>query len=68
MRTAQRAGGWRGVGFNVDDCQETYRTLSGKGVNFVQEPQVRPYGVEAVCRDNSGNWIVLIELSETNES
>ena len=28
---------------------------------FLQEPSDRPYGVEAVCRDNSGNWTVLVE-------
>jgi catechol 2,3-dioxygenase-like lactoylglutathione lyase family enzyme len=63
LRRAQRAGGWRGLGFNVDNCQQTYVDLIAKGVEFVQEPQRRPYGTEAVCRDNSGNWIVLIELS-----
>jgi predicted enzyme related to lactoylglutathione lyase len=63
LRAAQRAGGWRGLGFNVDDCQKTFSELSAKGVEFVQEPQARPYGTEAVCRDNSGNWIVLIELA-----
>ena len=31
------------------------------GVEFLQEPADRPYGVEAVCRDNSGNWMVLVE-------
>ena len=62
LRRAQRAGGWRGLGFNVDDCQQTYVELAAKGVEFVQKPQARPYGTEAVCRDNSGNWIVLIEL------
>ena len=35
--------------------------LSAKGVEFVQEPADRPYGVEAVMRDNSGNWVVLVE-------
>jgi hypothetical protein len=25
---------------------------------------VRPYGVEAVARDNSGNWMVLVESRE----
>jgi catechol 2,3-dioxygenase-like lactoylglutathione lyase family enzyme len=64
LRRAQRAGGWRGLGFNVDDCQKTYDELVAKGVEFAQEPMVRPYGTEAVCRDNSGNWIVLIELAE----
>ncbi|BDZ48270.1 hypothetical protein GCM10025867_05110 [Frondihabitans sucicola] len=61
LRSAQRAGGWRGLGFNVDDCQKTYEELRAKGVEFVQAPLARPYGSEAVCRDDSGNWIVLIE-------
>ena len=30
----------------------------------MQEPSERPYGVEAVCRDNSGNWMVLVEQRE----
>lgn len=28
---------------------------------FIQEPVERPYGVEAVFRDNSGNWYSLNE-------
>jgi hypothetical protein len=35
--------------------------LTEKGVEFIQEPQDRPYGVEALMRDNSGNWLVLVE-------
>jgi hypothetical protein len=30
-------------------------------VQFIQPPEERPYGVEAVARDNSGNWMVLVE-------
>jgi hypothetical protein len=33
-------------------------------VTFLQEPAARPYGVEAVMRDASGNWLVLIEPTE----
>jgi catechol 2,3-dioxygenase-like lactoylglutathione lyase family enzyme len=54
-------GGLPGVGLHVDDCRATYRELSAKGVEFIQEPQDRPYGVEALMRDNSGNWLVLVE-------
>ncbi len=50
-----------GVGLAVDDCRKTYEELSAKGVTFLQEPSDRPYGVEAVMRDNSGNWLVLVE-------
>ncbi len=45
----------------TDDCQATYKELSARGVDFVQEPAERPYGVEAVLRDNSGNWFSLTE-------
>jgi len=32
-----------------------------KGVQFLQEPADRPYGIEAVFRDDSGNWFSLTE-------
>jgi catechol 2,3-dioxygenase-like lactoylglutathione lyase family enzyme len=54
-------GGMNGLGMSVDDCQKTYEELSAQGVQFLQEPSERPYAVEAVCRDNSGNWMVLVE-------
>jgi hypothetical protein len=49
------------VGLATDDCRTTYQELSAKGVEFIQEPSDRPYGVEAVLRDDSGNWLVLVE-------
>ena len=61
MRRAQDEGGLPGVGMNVDDCRATYEDLRAKGVEFLQEPEERPYGVEALMRDNSGNWMVLVE-------
>ena len=54
-------GGMNGLGLAVDDCRKTFEELSAKGVVFLQEPAERPYGVEALCRDNSGNWMVLVE-------
>jgi catechol 2,3-dioxygenase-like lactoylglutathione lyase family enzyme len=50
-----------GFGLRTDDCQKTYDQLSALGVEFPQPPAKRPYGVEAVMRDNSGNWLVLVE-------
>lgn len=64
MNRAQADGGLNGLGLSVDDCQRTYEELSAKGVEFLQKPEERPYGVEALCRDNSGNWIVLVERRE----
>ncbi|WP_435769403.1 VOC family protein [Nocardioides sp. SYSU DS0651] len=57
-------GGMHGLGLNVDDCRKTCEELRAQGVQFVQEPAERPYGVEAVVRDNSGNWMVLVEPRE----
>jgi catechol 2,3-dioxygenase-like lactoylglutathione lyase family enzyme len=53
-----------GLGLAVDDCRKTYEELVAKGVTFIQEPSDRPYGVEAVCRDVSGNWLVLVEKKD----
>lgn len=61
VRRQLEKGGMGGVGLNVDDCRKTYEELTAKGVTFLQEPSDRPYGVEAVMRDNSGNWLVLVE-------
>jgi catechol 2,3-dioxygenase-like lactoylglutathione lyase family enzyme len=49
------------VSLATDDCRKTHEELAAKGVEFIQEPSDRPYGVEAVLRDNSGNWLVLVE-------
>jgi catechol 2,3-dioxygenase-like lactoylglutathione lyase family enzyme len=50
-----------GFGIATADCHKTFEELVAKGVEFIQEPSDRPYGVEAVLRDNSGNWLVLVE-------
>jgi catechol 2,3-dioxygenase-like lactoylglutathione lyase family enzyme len=56
------AKGALGAGvMGTDDCQKTYEELSARGVVFVQEPARRPYGIEAVFRDDSGNWFSLTQ-------
>jgi catechol 2,3-dioxygenase-like lactoylglutathione lyase family enzyme len=64
VRRALAAGSMGGFGLATDDCRKTYEELTAKGVEFVQEPSERPYGVEAVARDNSGNWLVIVERRE----
>ena len=64
VRRALAKGTMGGLGLRTDDCRATYEVLSAKGVEFVQPPSERPYGVEAVMRDNSGNWLVLVEPRE----
>jgi catechol 2,3-dioxygenase-like lactoylglutathione lyase family enzyme len=41
---------------STSDCRGDHAALSALGVQFLQEPAVRPYGVEAILRDDSGNW------------
>lgn len=50
--------------FHTDDCRATYAKLRTRGVDFIQEPQERPYGVEAIFRDDSGNWYSLTQRRE----
>ena len=57
-------GGMHGLGLATDDCRKTAEDLKSRGVEFIQDPEERPYGVEAVMRDNSGNWMVLVEQKE----
>lgn len=38
------------------DCRATVAELAARGVAIVQQPTERPYGIEAVIRDDSGNW------------
>jgi catechol 2,3-dioxygenase-like lactoylglutathione lyase family enzyme len=61
IRRALDKGSMGGFGLRTPDCRKTYDTLVAKGVEFIQPPADRPYGVEAVMRDNSGNWLSLVE-------
>jgi len=54
--------GSMGVGvLDVDNCQKTYEELKGKGVEFMSPPTERFYGIEALFKDNSGNWFSMSE-------
>ena len=52
-----------GIGpWKTDDCQKTYEAFNAKGVEFIQPPTDRPYGIiEAIFKDNSGNIMVLAQ-------
>jgi catechol 2,3-dioxygenase-like lactoylglutathione lyase family enzyme len=47
--------------FDTEDCKATYEELKGRGVEFLSPPQERPYGIEAIFKDNSGNWFSLTQ-------
>jgi len=40
----------------TSDCKGDHTAMAAQGVEFMQEPAERPYGTEALFRDDSGNW------------
>jgi predicted enzyme related to lactoylglutathione lyase len=57
--------GFAGTVFlTTDDCQASYEELSNRGVEFVEKPEERPYGIDAAFRDPSGNNIRLTQVRE----
>ena len=49
--------------FATDDCNRTYEALKANGVEFLQDPAQRSYGIEATFRDPFGNWFSLTQRS-----
>jgi predicted enzyme related to lactoylglutathione lyase len=57
------AKGFAGTVFlTTDDCQASYEELKGRGVEFTEAPEERPYGIDSGFRDPSGNNIRLAEV------
>jgi uncharacterized glyoxalase superfamily protein PhnB len=57
------AKGFAGTVFlTTDDCQASYEELKGRGVEFTDTPEERPYGVDSGFRDPSGNAIRLTQV------
>jgi uncharacterized glyoxalase superfamily protein PhnB len=52
------------VFFATDDCQRDYEELAARGVEFTEEPESRPYGIDAGFRDPSGNRFRLTQVAE----
>lgn len=49
-------------GFGVFECNDiyaTYEELKAKGVEFTKPPKKEFYGIEALFKDDSGNWFSL---------
>jgi predicted enzyme related to lactoylglutathione lyase len=73
MMDEQTAGQVRGLmakGFagtiflTTDDCRASYEELKARGVEFVEEPEQRPYGIDSGFRDPSGNHLRLTQVTE----
>jgi predicted enzyme related to lactoylglutathione lyase len=59
------AKGFAGTVFlTTDDCQASYEELAARGVEFVEKPEQRPYGIDAGFRDPSGNSFRLTQVVE----
>jgi predicted enzyme related to lactoylglutathione lyase len=58
----------RGVAGSIflttDDVYADYEQLKGRGVEFVDAPEERPYGIDAGFRDPSGNHIRLTQVKD----
>lgn len=50
--------------FDTDDCQAAYEEMKSRGVEFLSLPTQRPYGLEAVFKDNSSNWFALTQHTQ----
>jgi len=62
---ALMAKGFAGTLFlTTDDCRASYEELKGRGVEFVEAPEERPYGIDSGFRDPSGNSIRLTQIRE----
>ncbi len=60
--------GFAGTVFlETDDCRASYEQLRARGVEFHEEPEERPYGIDSGFRDPSGNSIRLTEVRELAE-
>ncbi|QFY59007.1 VOC family protein [Rhizobium grahamii] len=59
-----QAGGRVFLFLRTDDFWRDYRSLMGKGVEFVREPKDADYGIVAVFRDLYGNLWDLVEFTD----
>jgi predicted enzyme related to lactoylglutathione lyase len=59
------AKGFAGTLFlTTDDCRASYEELKSRGVEFSEEPEERPYGIDAGFHDPSGNSFRLTQVRE----
>ena len=47
----------------TDDCRASVQELKARGLEFVDEPTERPYGIDAGFRDPSGNNFRLTQIT-----
>jgi uncharacterized glyoxalase superfamily protein PhnB len=59
------AKGFAGTVFlTTDDVRASYEELKARGVEFTEEPEERPYGIDSGFRDPSGNSFRLTQVRD----
>jgi uncharacterized glyoxalase superfamily protein PhnB len=62
---ALMAKGFAGTVFlTTDDVHASYDELKGRGVEFTEAPEERPYGIDSGFRDPSGNSFRLTQVRD----
>ena len=64
IRSLMSKGAGATVFLETDDCRASYEELKARGVEFVEEPEERPYGIDCGFRDPSGNSIRLTQVRD----
>jgi predicted enzyme related to lactoylglutathione lyase len=68
--TAQQVADLMGKGaagtvfLTTDDVRASCEELKARGVEFIDEPEERPYGIDSSFRDPSGNHMRLTQLAD----
>jgi predicted enzyme related to lactoylglutathione lyase len=72
-QTAEQVRDLMGKGFagtvflTTDDVHASYEELTARGVEFTEQPEERPYGIDSAFRDPSGNHFRLTQVRELAE-
>ncbi len=64
VRTLMAKGFAGTVFLTTDDCHASYEELKARGVEFTEQPEDRPYGIDSGFRDPSGNSLRLTQVRE----
>jgi catechol 2,3-dioxygenase-like lactoylglutathione lyase family enzyme len=64
VRTLMAKGFAGTIFLTTDDVQADYEQLKARGVEFSEEPEERPYGIDSGFHDPSGNSIRLTQVRQ----
>jgi catechol 2,3-dioxygenase-like lactoylglutathione lyase family enzyme len=64
IRELTAKGAASAIFLTTDDVRGDYERLRGRGVEFVEAPEERPYGIDCGFRDPSGNHFRLTQLTD----